>query len=76
MPGTSSSVERETPPIPRRKFIKPGEPIGPKLNVSERLTVQQLTSVENAIAERVAKAPKEQAQVPFTLDELDDLTQK
>ena len=55
------------------KRIQPGEPIGVKLGVSERLTIQKLTMVESEIAERVERAPKEQPRISFTLDELDDL---
>ena len=59
--------------MPSPKRIQPGEPIDLKLTVSERLTIQQLTMVESKLAERVARAPKEQKKIPFTLDELDDL---
>jgi len=55
------------------KRIQPGETIDLKLGVSERLTIQQLTTVEKEISKRVAKAPKDQKKIAFTLDELDDL---
>lgn len=55
------------------KRIQPGDTIGLKLGVSERLSIQKLTMVDSEIAERVAKAPKSQPRIPFTLDELDDL---
>jgi len=59
--------------MPTPKRIQPDEPIGLKLGVSERLMIQQLPLVEREIAERVAKAPKEEKKIGFTLDELDDL---
>jgi hypothetical protein len=56
-----------------RKRIQPGEPIGLKLTLGEREMIQELPMVEPEIAQRVATAPKDQPNVPFTLDELDDL---
>lgn len=59
--------------MPSPKRIQPGEHIDVKLGVSERLTIQCLTMVAPELAKRVAKTPKEQKKIPFTLDELDDL---
>lgn len=59
--------------MPTPKRIKPDEPLGLKLGVSERLMIQQLPLVEQEIAERVAKTPKTEKKIGFTLDELDDL---
>jgi len=59
--------------MPAPKQIRPDQPIGLPLGVSERLVIQRLTSVEPEIAQRVATAPKAQRKIPFTLDELDDL---
>lgn len=59
--------------MPTPKRIQPDEPIGLKLGVSERLMIQQLPLVEQEIAQRVAKTPKKEKKIGFTLDELDDL---
>lgn len=55
------------------KRIQSGDPIDLKLGVSERLTIQCLTMVEPEVAERVAKAPKDQKKILFASDEPDDI---
>ena len=57
-----------------RKFIHPGQPIGLSLTAKERhLLVKDCLVIDNTYLDRIREAPAEKPQVPFTLDELDDL---
>jgi hypothetical protein len=58
----------------KRKFIHPGQSIGLSLTAEERtLLAENILVLDTAYATRIRDAPANKRQVPFTLDELDDL---
>ena len=57
-----------------RKFIHPGQPIGLPLTPKERnLLIEDGLVIDNTYLDRIKDATGDKHEVPFTLDELDDL---
>lgn len=60
--------------LPMRKFVHPGQSIGLRLTTQERqLLTDEALILDEDYVDRIQAAPPDRPEVPFTLDELDDL---